>query len=377
MIWMYLFLYLYKYLLKFVYFFLKLFPVKNKVVFVSRQTDTPSLDFDMIASRIKEIDNNVEVVFVVKRATKDVKSILKNTFVLFRQMYHMATSKVCVTDGYNIAISVLKHKKVLKNVQLWHSLGAIKKFGYQTLYSSKDKKIAKIMRMHKNYNYVNGCSKGMIKYYSEAFGYGEDYLYPWGLPRIDYLINNYDSMKDKVYSMYPKLKDRKVILYIPTFRDSNNYRIDELINSIDLEKYALIVKLHPKMRLSVREKDNIYTCDKLSSFDLLPVADYVITDYSGMMIEAAAIDKPVYLYTYDITEYKRTPGINISLDKFFKGFMFKDAKKLYESLDTKKYNYALLDKFKSEYVVSTNGDITDSIARFILEKGVYDCETKS
>lgn len=374
---MYLCLYLYKLLLKVIYFFLKLFPVKNKIVFVSRQTDKPSLDYELLASKIKDIDNNVEIVFVVKRATKDVKSILKNTFVLFKQMYHMATSKVCVTDGYNIAISVLKHKKVLKIVQLWHSLAAIKKFGYQTLYSSKDKKVAEIMRMHKNYDYVNGCSKGMIKYYSLAFGYKEDQLYTFGLPRVDYLISNYDSMRDKVFSMYPALKNKKIVLYIPTFRDDNNYKIDELINSIDLNKYALVVKCHPKMRINIPEADNLYICDKLTSFELLPAADYVITDYSGMMVEAAAINKPIYLYVYDINDYKKSPGLNINLDSLFKGFIFKDSKKLYECLDKKKYNYDLLDKFKSKYVISTNGDITDNLARFILEKGVYNRETKS
>ena len=374
---MYLFLYLYVFLLKFIYFFLKLFPIKNKIVFVSRQSDKPSLDLLMLAKKINELDKDVKVVFVTKRATKNVVAILKSSIILLRQMYHMATSKVCITDGYNIAVSVLNHKKRLIIVQLWHSLGAIKKFGYQTLYSSRDKRIAEIMKMHKNYDYVNGCSKGMIKYYSKVFGYEEDKLYPFGLPRVNYLISNYDSMKDKVYSIYPKLKNKKIILYIPTFRDNDNYKINELISSIDLEKYVLIIKKHPRMNVQIDPQDGLYICNEFNSFSLLPVADYIITDYSGMMIEAAAIDKPIYLYVYDLDDYKNNPGINMNLENEFKGYVFKDASDLYNCLDSQKYNYSLLEKFKNKYVVSIKGDITDNIANFILEKGVYNSESKN
>ena len=113
---MYLFLYLYIFVLKFIYFFLKLFPIRNKIIFVSRQSNKPSLDFLMLSSKIKELDKDVEIVFVIKKTNKTVIDVLKSTFVLFRQMYHMATSKVCITDGYNITISVLKNKKRLKIV---------------------------------------------------------------------------------------------------------------------------------------------------------------------------------------------------------------------------------------------------------------------
>ena len=367
---MYLFLYLYVYLLKFIYFFLKVFPIRNKIVFVSRQSNKPSLDFMMLSDKIQELDKDVKIVFVTKKANKNVVDVMKSTFSIFRQMYHMATSKVCITDGYNIAISVLKHKKRLKIVQLWHSLGAIKKFGCQSLYSDRDKKIAKIMKMHRNYDYINGCSKTMIKYYSKAFDYDKNYFYSWGLPRIDYLLKNENEMKGKVYSKYPELINKKVILYIPTFRDNDNYKISELINSINLNKYVLIVKVHPKMNVSIEKKQNLYVCSNFDSFSLLPVADYVITDYSGMMIEAAAIDKPIYLYTYDLDDYKNKPGINIDLEKEFKGFVFKDAVSLFKVLDGKKYDFNLLNSFKNKYVSSTNGDITESIAKFIIEKGV-------
>ena len=45
----------------------------------------------------------------------------------------LATAEVCIVDGYCIPVSVLHHRKELRVVQVWHALGAIKKFGRQAL----------------------------------------------------------------------------------------------------------------------------------------------------------------------------------------------------------------------------------------------------
>ena len=167
------------------------------------------------------------------------------------------------------------------------------------------------------------------------------------------------------------------MLYIPTFRDNDNYKINDLINSIDLNNYVLIVKKHPRMNVQIDSQDGLYICSDFNSFSLLPVADYVITDYSGMMIEAAAIDKPVYLYVYDLDDYKKNPGLNLNLEKEFKGFVFKDAKDLYKCLNSDKYDYRLIERFKDKYVSSTRGDITSDIATFIVDKGVLKYDKKN
>ena len=48
--------------LSFVYFFMKLFPTKNNVLFMTRQTNEPSLDFSMLINHLKEKDQSVNVV---------------------------------------------------------------------------------------------------------------------------------------------------------------------------------------------------------------------------------------------------------------------------------------------------------------------------
>ena len=368
---MYILMHIYIIFLRIIYFFLKLLPVKNRIVFLSRQSDKLSLDFEMLKDEIRKKNSNVEIVFVTKKIEKSSKAVLKGLTSVLKSMHYLATSKVCITDGYNIAISVLNHKKTLKVFQIWHSLGAIKKFGYQSLNTLKDKKVAKVMHMHENYDYVNGCSGEMIPYFAKAFNCNKNKLYELGLPRIDYLIKNEKILKKQIYNSYPGLRRKKVVLYAPTFRNEDNYKIEKLINEINLDKYALIVKAHPNMNIKVPDNKNVYTCSDFKAMSLIPVADYVITDYSAISIEASILEKPVYIYAYDLEEYKKHPGLNLDLEKELPGYVFKNSKRLYNSLNKDKYDLDVIKKFKDKYVVSTNGDVTSKLADFVLKEGVY------
>jgi ATP-dependent DNA ligase len=52
---------------------------------------------------------------------------------VLNEMFHLATSKYCIIDSYVIPVSILKHRNKLVIIQIWHALGAIKKFGYASL----------------------------------------------------------------------------------------------------------------------------------------------------------------------------------------------------------------------------------------------------
>lgn len=359
-----------KIFLNVLYFFLKFLPTKNQIVFISRQSNSPTLDFIMLKDEIsKKCD--YKIVMITRKMKKNKKDIIKNSDAILKEMYYLATSKICVTDGYNIPISVLKHKRTLKVFQLWHSLGAIKKFGYQSLNSPKKKMIANIMRMHKNYDYIITGSEEMTKYFMKAFGYDETVFYPVGLPRIDYINNKKNQKQNKkvIYNQYPDFKKKKVILYVPTFRDNKNYKINELIDSVTSEEYILIVKAHPNMKVNIKEKKNIYTCDEFNSLELLSISDYIITDYSAISIEASILEKPIYLYCYDYKEYSSYPGINTDLKKEFKNYFFTDAKKLFKKIRTGNYDINIVKEYKRKYVCNTSGTVTSNLANLIIERG--------
>lgn len=115
-----------KILLNVIYFFMKLFPAKNKITMLSRQSDKVNIDFEFIEREIIRKTDKVQIKMLCKVIRKDIKSRIVYCFYILKCMYHIATSKVCILDGYSIPISILKHKKKLTIIQIWHASGAIK-----------------------------------------------------------------------------------------------------------------------------------------------------------------------------------------------------------------------------------------------------------
>ena len=94
---------------------------------------------------------------------------------ILKTMYHLSTSKVCVLDSYSLPVSILHHKKSLKVIQIWHSMGKIKQSGYQTLDkpSGRSSKMAKLLNMHKNYDIVVAGARAWNDAYCKSFGITE------------------------------------------------------------------------------------------------------------------------------------------------------------------------------------------------------------
>ena len=348
----------------FIYIFFKLFPSDDRILFISRQSDRPSLDFRMIIKQIEKISNS-KIIIITKRIEKNYfVALKKNFFIMFKQMYHLARAKVCVVDGYNVAVSFLKHKKSLKVIQIWHSLGAIKKFGYQTMLSDRDIKIARASHLHKNYNYIIASSEYEVSFLKKAFNYKNNFKVI-GLPRIDYLLKNKNQNRKKIYKKYPEFKNKKVILYAPTFRDDNNYKFEEIIEKVDSDKYILIIKKHPNINYHIKDLKNAYIVNDFSTMQILSIADFVITDYSAISIEAAILDIPVFIWGYDYKNYSVRPGLNIDIKKEFGPYFSESIDDICLKLN-KKYDLNYILKFKNKNIKYLDKKVTKRLANFIL-----------
>lgn len=285
---------------------------------------------------------------------------------MLTQMKELATSKVCILDSYCPAVSILKHKKNLTIIQMWHSIGTMKLFGYTAIGKEEGskKEIAEIMKMHKNYNVVFGASKAYASHLAKGFGISEDKIEIYTLPRID-LLNDKDYehvTKDKIYKSYPELKNKKNIVYCPTFRKDEeefNKKLTELINNVNYKKYNLIIKTHPLSKINIIDERVIF--DKsFSTFDMLFIADKVITDYSCVLYEAGIRNIPLYFYCYDLEEYLTKRGLAIDYNEL-PNYREKDAKKLVKLLEDP-YDTKYLKEFINKYVSNTK-DCTIKMAK--------------
>lgn len=355
--------------LNFIYFFMKLKKTnKNKITFLSRQQNDISLDMKLIKEELLKNNKNLEMVFLCKRFDNIKKHFISYGFYNLKIMHHISTSHVVITDSYSLPVSVLHHKKDLKVMQIWHALGAIKKFGYQTVGKTSGRKsvIANTLCMHKNYDAIISGSKASTKFFMEAFNYKENVFLNYGLPRIDYLINNHTKLKCEILNKYKGLKSKINILYAPTFRTTKDFEINDLIKEIDFSKYNLILKCHKNQIVAVKN-NNIYTCSAFSALELLSVCDYLITDYSAIAIEASILNIKTFYYCYDYQKYIENNGLNIDLYKEMPGVVFSNAKDLMKKLDSNNYDINLVLNYKNKYIDIQNGISTKLIANKILK----------
>ena len=359
--------------LKILYTPMRLLRLQDKVTLISREGNKEPMEFKRIREGLEKSYPEYKVKVIAKKIeAKDgiIKQLLPNCINIFQQMVALATSKVIIVDTYCITACILPHKKETKIIQIWHALGAIKKFGYQTIgvKSGSDEKTAKIMCMHKNYDYVLAPSKVTAKLYEQAFNVTEDKIKYIGMPRIDYILENDEVQKQKIYEMYPILKQKQNIVYVPTYRKGEKTELDELVEKIDTSKYNLIIKLHPLdlKEYNYKEKEGVIYEQKCKTYDLLKIADKIITDYSSLSIESSLLEKPIYFYTYDLEKYEKDNGINFDFENEPMGkYKANTVTELVELME-QDYDYNILRDFKEKYISVNTNNCTKQIVEFIV-----------
>lgn len=353
-------------ILQLIYFFFKLLPTQDKVVLISRFSDKETLDLRLLRKEIENQKPQYKVVVLTKRIPKGL--IEKTVYLIYilKKMYHLATSKACIIDSYIITISLLNHKKDLKVIQIWHALGAIKKFGYQVIGKTDgySEEIAEIMRMHKNYDYVICSGEGTVGAYSEAFNISEDKILTIGMPRVDYLKKQKSILNPDLIKRYPQVKEKSNIVYVPTFRKNRELELDELVNSVDYNNYNLILKPHPNEKIDI--SDNRVILDyEYPSMDWMKYADYIITDYSAVAFEAMILEKPLLFYLFDYEEYKEGTGINIDWFNDIPQYTSKSGKEIIGIIQKGKYDKGIYKNLRDKYLSAIQYDCTKEIIKYL------------
>lgn len=359
------------------YALFKLLPVKKKITFISRQGNSPSLDFRLLKKEINKEHPDYEVVFLCRKLEGGFVRKLSYCFHILVQEYHIATSEALILDSYCIAASVLKHRDSLLVIQMWHSVGTMKKFGYSILDKPEgsSSRIAKLMKMHSGYTYVLCAGEGYADHLAQGFNVSRDKIKIYPLPRVELLQDEkyIGKKKREILSRYPELGERKNIVYVPTFRRAGDMGLDDaaskLAAQIDSDKFNLIIKAHPLAGYHGQvfdRKNEFMTCDEFSSMDMLFIADAVISDYSCIIYEAAVLKKPLFFYTYDYDSYMSTRDIYIDYMKEMPGPISGDPAVIAGEIEKlPDYDFDRLDKFLHKYV-SVTGHETEDIVHFIF-----------
>ncbi len=360
--------------LKILYSLMRLFPTDKRIVFLSRQSDKPSIDFILLIEKFKADFPDYKIIVLTKKFQFKEKIKFKNKlkygFNLIIQMYHIARAQLAILDSYNIVISLLEHKKSLLVVQIWHALGSMKKFGWAMVDKPEGtkKKFAELMKMHRNYDYALISSLNFKNDFIEGFKIESDKIIEIPLPKVDLLMDKAyrKQKKEELLKKYPDLGSKENIIYCPTFRknqDDETIAIQRLIDVIDKQKYNLIIKLHP---LSSKESIKLNSFHiKESTFDSLFIADYVISDYSSVIYEAGLLEIPLYFYAYDWDCYRLRRELNFDIEQDAPGLFTSDPKKIADLIDDNTYDFDKLKRFIAQNIHITGESSLHKISKLV------------
>ena len=226
----------------------------------------------------------------------------------------------------------------------------------------------------RNWNYLISPNEYSSNIFQRAFRFDKGML-EYGYPRNDVLYNENNELNiENIKRDLGIPLGKKVILYAPTFRDNQfykvgNYKFDLPIDLKKLKKQygnecIILLRMHYLIAEKFDLKDYrefVYDfSNKADINDLYLVSDLLITDYSSVFFDFANLKRPIVFYTYDLVEYRETlrgfyfdlenhaPGPLVEneedlmgvLEEFFKLGEFKDYREGYSAFYDK---YCYLD----------------------------------
>lgn len=278
---------------------------------------------------------------------------------------------------FPLAFMKFNHENII--VQLWHAPGASKKFG-----GSVDIQNREILeKISENTDYLIVTSENIKNYYSEAFQMPLNKIKSLGLPRMDYYFENNDfkDLKSKFLMKYNISSNKKIVLYAPTFRDEVKY--NNVFNYLDLkefnenlgEEYILALRLHPKIKNFYKEdiSDNgqyIDVSDYENEQELILMSDILITDYSSIMIEFVALNKPVVFFTYDLDSYlSKERGFYYDFEKTVPGTIAYNSQELISIIKNNEFDKSKISEFLNVQFDAIDGNSSKRIVDFLLNYG--------
>ena len=212
-------------------------------------------------------------------------------------------------------------------IQCWHGT-PLKRLGCD-IKIEKGNKATALKDIHKSYindakkyDYFISPSKFATQKFCSAFALNtlnkQDIIVEKGYPRNEALYefdaSDISSIKDKLNLP----KDKKIILYAPTFRDNqykagkgHTYKLG--INLLRLkeeldEDYIILMRLHYLVSNNIdvsQFRNFVYDVSHYEDInDLYIISDILITDYSSVFFDFANLKRPVLFYMYDLEQYK-------------------------------------------------------------------------
>lgn len=347
---------------------------ENRICFISNRRNDMSGNFEFVYNILKK-DKSLDIRFILD--DRDIKHM--SYWNALRYGFYCATAKVILVDDYAGLLYKIPRRAGTTMMQLWHACGAFKTFGYSRL--GKPGGQTQTSPAHRNYDYCIVSSREISKYYAEGFGISLDKPIATGIPRTDIFFDEAYKTKaqEDFYAQYPKLRQKKILLFAPTFRGNGKISGFYPVDKFDVAKlyeelggeYAILIKHHPFVqdRNLIPEEYKDYIIDLSSNAelnDLLFVTDLLVSDYSSVIFEAALLDIPMLFYAYDLQRYISTRGFYYEYEEFVPGKIVSSFAQAVKAIKDQDFEAEKIKSFKTRFFDDLDGKSSQRTADLII-----------
>ena len=326
---------------KLISFFYKPAKIKqNKIVFNNFQGGLYGCNPKYIAEEIIKRNLQYDLVWLIKDIAnvnkndfpKNVRLVKFSSFALIKELL---TTKILIG---NVRSNILikngwRKRKGQYYIQTWHGSLGIKKIDQTANDNFKviNKTFCKLAQTDSAYTDIllsNSTFEDEV--FKTGFWYNGK-VAKFGHPRNDiffYDEEEQNKIKEKIFENLKIPKDKKVILYVPSFRDDkklNCYNLDtQLLIKAFVDKFekdcVVAIRMHPHLKA---QASNIFNFDNDLIVDaslypdiqeLLVASDVAITDYSSCIFDFMLSRKPAFIFATDIEEYNNDRGFYYPLE---------------------------------------------------------------
>jgi len=184
----------------------------------------------------------------------------------------------------------------------------------------------KVLRpqLTERYDYILGTSRATCERLAGAFGVQTSQVINGGYPRTDVLLSRDDDARFRMPEEERVIEQcrayrrdgRRVLLYMPTFRDWRNdadrvipidwRALDALLQA---QGGALLCKLHPNDQARLPDLAGLSRVhlvpSRVDPYPILRHTDALISDYSSIFFDYLLLDRPLVFYPYDLDDYRQ------------------------------------------------------------------------
>lgn len=309
-----------------------------------------------------------------------------------RYFYYMARCRYVVFNGRQPTF--YKKRKGCIFLETWHGT-PLKKlvFDMDDVTSASPLYKEDVYYQTRAWDYLVAPNEFSEKIFRRAFSF-EGSILGTGYPRNDILYHpDKEALALAIKEELGLPKDKKVILYAPTWRDDEFYgpgmykfslmldlgRMKEELGS----EYVVILRTHYFIADALDLSGYGGFAFNLSKYDdvarLYLISDVLITDYSSVFFDYANLRRPMLFFTYDLEKYRSIlRGFYIDVEKELPGPMLFDTEEIIDAihnLRTIQRNYEERYKqFYEKYCAWEDGHAAERVVDAVFRSGNTEME---